>query len=227
MTTVILTLTALLTMAIIFLSPQECWAHCDWENDECPEHCRGDDKDGKSCREHGWAEQFDDKCGDRTPYDESDERLNTIGNDADSCCGPPNCVAHCDWEDAEHLDNCPTDCDTSKCAEDGVFPKSSVDAFIAGGCKCSEHGVPILANEHSKTYMYDYLMSVCTECWAHCDWENGECPEHCRHQRNTCREHMWAEEDDGNDKCGDRTPFEKSDERLNEIGNDALTCCDS
>ena len=150
---------------------KECWENCDWENGECPEHCRGDRGDG-SCRENMWAAEDDGngKCGDLMPYESGDERLDTIGNDGDSCCGPPNCVAHCVW-----ADNCPTDCDTSKCAEDGVFPKGTVDAFIAGGCNCS--------NKNTKT-----SGSLPHECLCGDDGEDTD---------GSCREHMWAKEGDG------------------------------
>jgi hypothetical protein len=44
--------------------------------------------------------------------------------------GPPDCVAHCNWDN----DDCPQDCDTSSCPEEGGTPKSAIDAYIAGGC---------------------------------------------------------------------------------------------
>ena len=49
---------------------------------------------------------------------------------AQADAGPPECVAACDWSN----DNCPAECDTSGCPEEGERNRAVIDAYLAAGC---------------------------------------------------------------------------------------------
>ena len=57
-------------------------------------------------------------------------RLDSAQSDGEGS-GPPACLSHCDFSE----ENCPSDCDTSKCPETGTWSKSYVDAFLDAGCE--------------------------------------------------------------------------------------------
>merc|ERR1712146_670523 len=89
-----------------------------------------------------------------------------------SCGGDskvPECIKHCDFEN----DNCPSQCDTSECSEDGDPSKSDIDAWLAKNC-----GKPQVMNV--KDWVKNAVEGCCGGAPSKCD---DPCDEACQKEK--------------------------------------------
>jgi hypothetical protein len=78
------------------------------------------------------ATNFDNMCRGMATFQPENKYTpleNGGGNDNNDRL--PECIQNCNFTDG----NCPTDCNTSRCPEDGIpYNKSFIDAYLASGC---------------------------------------------------------------------------------------------
>ena len=163
--------------------------------EHCDAHSAGDGRcDSTDCR---WDPDLQ-QCVSNAPTEEEGPPADQSGRravQAQADAGPPECVAACDWSN----DNCPAECDTSGCPEEGERNRAVIDAYLAAGC------VDASACPSGSFNVGDDSMA-CSEGSGRCNNEDGcmGC-EHCDGQdraNNFCPECVSSDTGgDSTDSC--------------------------